>query len=238
MVFGLIIRLVLYPIALFVLVAGLIFATNSQYGMGTRTAAIGMIFGALVILPITRRVILNKFGISIGVILAIIILSVTILGFGALSATASDVEITDIQTNVSEGQIETQATLTNPQSQKVPVNINTTLVTQPGNGTTQEVWQQTVLSIESNTTERHTILNINTTNRNEGRIGIEFRDTNGSVVGETTLNESHWSAIQNGRYSITVDISSGENATYTPTNTTENTTIPANIATHNWIDTQ
>lgn len=231
MVVGLIIRLVLYGIALFFGAAGLVFATGSQYGMGTRIGAIGMIFGALAILPITRRLILTKFGISIGVILAIIIFSVMFLGFGTLSATASDVEITDIQTNVSEGQIETQATLTNPQSQKVPININTTLVIQPGNGTTQKVWQQTALSIESNTTEIRTILNIHTTNRNEGQIDIEFRDANGGVVGETTLTGSHWSAIQNGRYSITVDISNGENATYTPTNTSENTIRRTNIAT-------
>lgn len=235
MVVGLIVRLVLYGIALFFGAAGLIFATGSQYGMGTRIGAIGMIFGALAILPITRKLILNKFGISVGVILAIIIFLVTFLGFGTLSATASDVEITDIQTNVSEGQIETQATLTNPQSQKVPIDINTTLVIQPENGTTQEVWQQTILSIEGNMTKKNTILNIHRTNASESQVDIEFRDADGSIVGETTLNQSHWSAIQNENYSITVDISNGKNAIYTPTNTSENTIRRTNIPTYDWI---
>lgn len=231
MIGGRIIRLVLYGIALFFAVAGFAFVEGSQYGMGTRIGAIGMICGAIVLLPITRRLILNKFGISIGFILAIGIFLITFLGFAILSGTASDVEITDIQTNVSEGQIETQATLTNPQSQRVPVDINTTLVIQPENGTTQKVSKQTRLSIEGNVTKTYTILNIHKTSRSGSQVDVEFRDANGNVIRETTLNQSHWSAVQNEKYSITVDISNGENATYTPTNTNENAIRRTNIST-------
>lgn len=222
MVVGLIIRLVLYGVALFFGAAGLIFATGSQYGMGTRIGAIGMIFGALAILPVTRNLILNKYGISVGVILAITIFLVTFIGFGTLSATAGEVEIGDIQTNISENELETQATLTNPQSQKVPVNINTTLVIQPVNDTQLEIWQRTSPSVESNTTEKYAVLHISRTNHNNSQVDIEFRDPNGTAVGETTINESHWSAIQNGNYSIRVNISNGANTTHTPTSTREN----------------
>lgn len=233
MIVGLIIRLAVYPLALIFTLGGLAVAASPVPGIGTRIAGLGMIFAGLLILPITRKFILNKFGISIGVVLAISILIATFIGFGVLSADASDVEITDIQTNVSESQVDTQATLTNPQSQGVLIDINTTLAIQSRNNTTSKIWQRSDLSIGKNTTKKSTILNMYVANGSGSQVNIEFRDTSGSVVRETTLNKSYWSAIQNGKYSITVDISRGENATYTPTNAGENTIRHPNIASIN-----
>lgn len=236
MVVGLIIRLLLYSIALIFGISGLIY-TGSGYGMGTRIGGLGLVFAALAILPITRRIILNKFGISIGAILAIAILAVAIFGFGSLSATPSEVEIGDIQTNVSDDNIEVLATFSNPQSQKVPLkNINTTLTIEEESQETQVVWQQISHSIGANTTETHTVLNIYRTNSSDSQVTVEFRNEGGSVVGETAIDSSHWSAIQDGEYSVVVNFYNRD-TTYTPTNTTTNVVESNNIIQYNNANT-
>jgi hypothetical protein len=237
--------LIFYGIGLFFTGIGLLYLTNPAYAVVTRIGAALTMLAGLAVLPVTRRIILNKVGISIGGILAITMLVAILFGWGTAVPPDADMkEIDNIQTDVSENQVRTQATFTDthPELDNSPwitasnyFNISTTLIIRDGNQTIQEVTQPLEVSIEYNATRTVTVLDMYKTNTNKNQVTVELRNNDGDIIDETTINETHWSAIQDGNYSVTVRILDGENATYTPTNTSENTIRRTNIATYNWI---
>lgn len=229
MVVGLIVRVVLYAIALFFAGIGLVYSTDPAYGVPRRIGATLVVLAALGILPVTRRIILNKFGISIGGILAIIALVAALFGWGAVSPDTQDfTEISNIQTDVSDSHIETRATIKDSHPEAVDsslvrfqnnFNITTTLSIKNGSQTIRTVNQTVKADFDYNQTKTVTVLNIQKMDADENEINIGIQNKNGTIIKQKTINKSHWSAIQDGRYSVTTNILGGGNTTYEPTNT-------------------
>jgi hypothetical protein len=193
-------RLLYYFIALSFAPLGIVFALFHPES-SVRLWGVIMTLASLVLLPVTRGIVLSKYGISIGGLLAIGLFVSVFFGF-ALVPDDPRITASDTQTIVTNDSVKVDTSLNNTRTSTKEYNITTELEIKRDGETVRTIEQQSNGSIAASQKRRVNIVDIRKKNSNNSDVRVELRNKNGYITSEKVINKSYWQAIQRGSYSV------------------------------------